>query len=193
MHKNMVLPACIAGLAVGLSQAGVVPATIHVQEGDTIAGSAVVGLNNPFTNGLGQVGLLVQLQSGQRVVLIDGTPVFVSSDALPDSLLGGEGTMGIGDAGEFIYSPSVNSSDSVWGETGLIATEDTQAPDAPAGFNSTFHSRPRMIDDGSSYWVSGLNDGAGAPAPLTASSTSATARPARSQASSAAGTSWTAP
>lgn len=151
----------LAGLAVSHAAAGVVPASIVIQEGAVIDGSPITGLNAPFTNGLGQVGLLAILEDGRRAVLVDGAPLFLSSDALPDDLSGGEGTMGIGDNGEFIYSPSFNGGDSVYGENGVIAEDDAPAFDFTAGFNMTFHSRPRMLPDGSSYWISGTNDGMG--------------------------------
>jgi hypothetical protein len=171
MRISCALTAAIAGLAVSSASAGVastpISASILVAEGDVIDGSAITNLNSPFTNGLGQVGQLVNLADDRRAVLVDGSPIFLSSDALPDALTGGEGTMGIGNSGEFIYSPSFNGDDSVWGEGGLIAVENTPSPTGPAGFNTTFHSRPRMLDDGSSFWVSGLNDGAGGTSSLT--------------------------
>ncbi len=167
MKMSCALAASIAGLAVSSASAGVVPASILIAEGDTVAGRVVTALTSPFTNGLGDVGYIATLDSGDRAIMRNTTPLFVSSDALPDSLTGGEASMGIGDNGEFIYSPSFNGDDSVWGEGGLIAVENTPSPTGPAGFNTTFHSRPRMIDDGSSYWVSGLNDGAGGTSSLT--------------------------
>jgi hypothetical protein len=161
MRISCALTAALAGLAVSSASGGVIPASILVAEGDLVDGSPITILNAPFTNGLGQVGLLAGLADDRRAILVDGAPIFLSSDALPDSLTGGEGSMGIGDNGQFIYSPSFNGDDSVYGESGLIARDNDPALTGPPGFNNTFHSRPRMIDDGSSYWVSGLNDGAG--------------------------------
>lgn len=163
-RNSCALVSAIAGLAIATvaSAGGPLAASVLVAEGDIIDGSPITILNSPFTNGLGQVGLLAGLDDGRRAILVDGAPIFLSSDALPDALTGGEGSIGIGDAGQFIYSPSFNGDDAVYGEGGLIAVENTPSPTgSPAGFNTTFHSRPRMIDDGSSYWVSGLNDGAG--------------------------------
>lgn len=150
----------VAGLAASAS-AGVVSGTIVVKAGDPIDGSTASTLNAPHTNGLGQVGTVIALADGRRAIWIGNGVVFTSDEALPDALTGGEGTMGIGNAGEFIYSPAFNGDDAVYGDGGLVAVEGTPAPDFTAGFETTFHSRPRMIDDGTSYWISGTNDGAG--------------------------------
>jgi hypothetical protein len=160
MSKRVGVIVAVAGLA-SSALAGTTPATLVIAEGDVLGPSTVASLNSPFTNGLGQVGFVVALVDGQRAVWVDSGPVFFSNDALPDVLSGGESTMGIGDNGEFIYSPSFNGGDAVWGEGGLILVDGTPAPDFLPGFDTTFHSRPRMINDGSSYWVSGTNDGAG--------------------------------
>ena len=162
MRISCALTAAIAGLAVSSASAGTpIAASILVAEGDVIDGASISNLGSPFTNSLGQVGQVATLDDDRRAILIDGAPIFLSSDALPDALTGGEASMGIGDAGQFIYSPSFNGDDSVYGESGLIARDNDPALTGPPGFNNTFHSRPRMIDDGTSYWVSGLNDGAG--------------------------------
>ena len=162
MRKSCALVSAISGLAItSIASAGVVDATIHLAEGDPLDGSTIDILNSPFTNSLGQIGLVAGLADGRRAVMLDGVAIFTSDDALPDSLTGGEGTMGIGDNGEFIYSPSFNGDDAVYGEIGLIARDNDPAIDFTAGFNNTFHSRPRMLPDGSSYWVSGTNDGMG--------------------------------
>lgn len=153
--------ATLAGLVAPASAGGVASGLIVLKEGDALSGSTVASLNAPFTNGLGQVGFVAALEDGRRAIWYDNAAIFTSDLALPDSLTGGEGTMGIGNAGQFIYSPSVNGADSVWGQSGLIATEGTPAPDFTAGFETTFHSRPQMTDDGTSYWIAGINDGAG--------------------------------
>ncbi len=160
--RNTCALAAVAGLAIAsLASAGVVDATIHLAEGDVVDGSTIDNLNSPFTNGLGQIGLVANLADGRRAIMLNGVEIFTSDDALPDVLTGGEGTMGVGDNGEFIYSPSFNGGDAVYGDVGIIAEDDAPAIDFTPGFNNTFHSRPRMLPDGSSYWVSGTNDGAG--------------------------------
>ena len=153
--------AIVAGLAAPATAGGPVSGSIILKEGDALDGSTVTSVNAPFTNGLGQVGFVAVLDDARRAIWYDNAPIFTSDMAAPDALTGGEGTMGIGNAGQFIYSPSFNGDDAVWGQDGLIAVENTQAPDFAAGLNSTFHSRPQMTDDGTAYWIAGINDGAG--------------------------------
>ncbi len=151
----------LAVLCVASTVNGQIAANLVFQEGDALGGSTVASVNAPFTNGLGQVGFLAILADDTRSLWFNGSEIFNSADANPDLLTGGEGTIGVGDNGEFIYSPSVNGEDAVWGQGGLRLIENTQAPGFPNGINSTFHSRPTMTDDGTAYWVSGFNDGAG--------------------------------
>ena len=138
-----------------------VSGSIAIREGDMVDGSTVTGLGAPFTNGNGELGAVLTLDDGRRAIWIGTGVVFTSDLALPDNVTGGESTMGIGNNGEFIYSPSYNGDDSVWGQGGLILAEPMQAPGYADGFNVTFNSRPQMVDDGSGYWVAGINDGAG--------------------------------
>ena len=144
----------------GAAQAQV-SATAILLEGDTIDGALVTGVGGPKVNANNQVGALAILDNDTRSITLDGASIFNSGSILSNALTGGETTIGIGNNGEFIYSPSVDGADSVWGQSGLIATENVQAPDFPAGINSTFHSRPNMAGDGTAYWVSGFNDGLG--------------------------------
>lgn len=150
--------------AAGIAHAGpsnTVSGDIVVQEGDIIDGSAVSSVGSPFTNGNGDVGAVLNLDDGRRAIWYGSGVIFTSDMALPDTVTGGESTMGIGNNGEFIYSPSFNGNDSVWGQNGLILAEPDQAPGYAPGFDITFNSRPQMIDDGSGFWIGGINDGAG--------------------------------
>lgn len=149
-----------SGLAIA-GPANTVSGDVVVREGDMIDGSTVSSLNSPFTNGNGDVGAVLALDDGRRAIWYGNGVVFTSDMGLPDDLSGGEGTMGIGNNGEFIYSPSFNGNDAVWGQNGLILAEPAQAPGYAPGFEITFNSRPQMIDDGTGFWVGGINDGAG--------------------------------
>lgn len=160
MSKMYALGAVALSVLAGTAM-GQVSATAVALEGDVIDGSVVTGLSAPAVNGVGQVGYLATLDDARRAFVIDGALVFETNQALPDVVAGGESTIGIGDNGEFIYSPSFNGGDAVWGEFGLRAVDDTPAPGFASNVNSTFHSRPRMTDSGMAYWVSGFNDGAG--------------------------------
>lgn len=150
----------------GLAVAQPVSIDVLIAEGDALDGSTVTGLGAPRMNGNGQVGVLATLADDRRAVWLSGTLLFTSDQALPDAVTGGESDIGIGNNGEFIYSPSFNGSDAVWGQDGLIAVENTPAPDFDPIFNTTFHSRPFMTDDGTAYWVSGINDGQGGTSSL---------------------------
>ncbi len=153
--------AIAAGAAAPALAGGVVSGSIVVKEGDALADSLVDTLNAPYTNGNGVVGFVVGLADGRRAIWYDTGAIFASDDALPDLLTGSESNMGIGDAGQFIYSPSFNGEDSVWGQDGLILAGLQQPPGFSEDFEVTFNSRPQMINDGTGIWVAGINDGAG--------------------------------
>jgi len=139
----------------------IVEAMLVVREGDTTpgVGGTVVSVNQPFVSGLGDPGFTGN--AAEYFVWFGPGVTWISSDGLPSVLSGAEGTMGIGDLGEFIYSPSTDGDDSVWTDVGFLAVENVQAPGLPAGTNSTFHSRPTMIPSGQAYWVAGHGDGSG--------------------------------
>ena len=141
-------------------------ATLVLAGGDVPAGEtgAVVSLNSPFTNSLGQVGFVGDLNvadTGDRFVWADDGIVWHNSDGAPAVLSGAEGTMGLGDAGQFIYSPSDDGGDAVWSHNGAVLVEGAQAPGFPGGVVNIFNSRPTMDADGRAYWVAGFNDAGG--------------------------------
>jgi len=143
-----------------VSGRALVDANLVLQEGDTPTGitGAVATLNGPFTNGVGDPGFVGDADDN---FVWSGTGiVWGNPDGLPTVLSGGESTMGIGDAGQFIYSPSIDGDDGVWTQAGQLAKEATPAPGLP-GFDTTFHSRPTMLPSGAAYWIAGRNDGAG--------------------------------
>ena len=143
---------------------------VIVQEGDSLGGSTVSLIGAPKVDAEGNVGLIFGLADGRRGIWRGLGAVFFSDDPAVAELSGGETTIGIGNGGKWIYSPSIDpdgaggpdpSGDGIWSSEGFIIVENTPAPDFPANFNTTFHSRPYMTDAGTMYWVSGLNDGAG--------------------------------
>ncbi len=139
----------------------IVEASLVLREGDMTPGvSGIVStLNQPFVNSAGDPGFTGN--AGENFVWSGSSVIWINSAGLPTVLTGAEFTMGIGDFGEFIYSPSIDGEDGVWTQAGQLARETEQAPGLPAGTNSTFHSRPTMIPSGQSYWVAGHGDGAG--------------------------------
>lgn len=136
--------------------------TVILQDGDTPAGGGgvVTLLNIPFTNGDGEVGFN-GVTGADQFVWFDSGILFLDTSAVGVTLSGGESVMGIGDSGEFVYSPSIDGDDGLWTDLGQLAVENVQAPGFPAGTTSTFHSRPTMDDTGQAYWVAGFNSSGG--------------------------------
>ena len=143
------------------AEGATVEATLVLAEGDTTPGvsGTVVSLNQPFVNSVGNPGFTGN--ADENFVWSGGGVIWVNSNGLPSTLAGAEFTMGIGDTGEFIYSPSIDGEDGVWTHQGKLARETEPAPGLPAGTNSTFHSRPTMIPPGQAFWVAGHGDGSG--------------------------------
>lgn len=160
-----VLELAVVAMAVAIvvNAAHAVPlrdAEVVVKEGDPVGTGTVTAVNAPFTDGNGKVGL-VGAADAERFIWWDSGPVFFSSEGLPIVLTGGEGTMGVGNGGEFIYSPSADGLDAVWGNNGLILRKGDPGPGLPVGWNNTFNSRPQMVNDGTAYWVAGFDDTGG--------------------------------
>ncbi len=143
-----------------LAGPGPVSVDLIIKSGDPVpdgSGTTVDILNAPFTNSNGQVGFVGSRSDGVRFIWFDDGVVFTADEALPTVLSGGEGTMGVSNAGGFIYSPSIDGDDGVWGQDGLILVETNPAPGTLDDFIS-FCSRPQMLPDGTTAWVSGLTD-----------------------------------
>ena len=118
------------GLAVGAGD--VVSATLIARQGGPAPGgdgTPIAEINAPFVNDLGQVGFTGTLASGDRFVWLGEQVVWLNSDALPGSVLTGtESTMGISDAGGFVYSCADDGEDSVWTDHGLLLRETDLVP-----------------------------------------------------------------
>jgi hypothetical protein len=132
--------------------------TLVAQVGQTLPGSSgltVTDLNTAYVNGADQVAFLGTLSDTARFVFVNNTIIFKSSDVTTNTLTGGEGTIGAGDAGQFAYSPSIDGGDGVWSQIGKLHRLGDPAPGIPGLFN-TFGSRPRMAADGTAFWMGGL-------------------------------------
>ena len=145
-----------------------VPADLIALDGQPPPGETdpIASLNSPFTDGNGVVGFtgaVTPAAGGSgNFVWYDAGVVWFNADALPgNTLTGAEGTMGVGDAGQFIYSPSVDGDDAVWTHNGLLLADTMPAPGFPPGTTNTFNSRPQMGPSGRAYWVSGFNETGG--------------------------------
>jgi hypothetical protein len=144
----------LAAVALGSTASAVIPAQIVLKAGDAVGGSTVASLNSPFTDGTGRVGFVGALADSRRFIWYDTAPIFFSSDALPDSLTGGESTMGVSDAGGFIYSPSFNGKDAVYTHAGKLLAAGDVCPPLP-NLYSSFSSRPVMLPNAYVYWIAG--------------------------------------
>jgi hypothetical protein len=164
-----VLSAAVAAAAgAGLSPPTAVIVTTFPTPGS--AGNPVLSVNNPYLTRDGRVGFTGSFdQAGTTVhfVWFNGQIVWKNPDALPTVLTGAEGTMGVGDAGQWIYSPSENGNDSVWSNGAKVLTELDSSPGIPGQFIS-FCSRPQMNADGSKTWISGITASQGTGAQFRA-------------------------
>lgn len=163
MTRSMRLSALTLVALCGAAHAGPVSGvSVIARQGQIAPGSgglAISSINAPFMNGLGQVGFTGNLtgQSGAvgYVWFNDGV-TWMNTDAVGHTLTGQEATMGIGNDGNFIYSPSTDGNDSVWTRNGLLLQDTDAAPSIPGQF-ATFNSRPRMTADSSAIWVGGIS------------------------------------
>lgn len=125
-------------------------------EGQSLLGSTVGVLNNPYATDAGTVGFNGSLADGRRFVWFGGGVVF-TDDQASEALSGGESTMGFSASGDWVYSPSIDGEDGVYTNGGTLLRETSAAPGLPGLFNS-FNSRPSMDEGGAAYWVAGFTD-----------------------------------
>ncbi|MEZ4454630.1 MAG: DUF4215 domain-containing protein [Nannocystaceae bacterium] len=162
LHVAALAIVAAVALPPAAASAATIPGEVVVRIGDIPMGEteAVTVLNSPFTNGAGQVGFSGRFASDYFVWNGDGV-VWRNSDEKIESLTGAEVTVGVGDKGFFIYSPSISANDGVWTHMGFLAKRGQQAPGFPPNTLSTFHSRPAMTPDGVAYWIAGFNENGG--------------------------------
>lgn len=143
---------------------------IVAREGGAIGGFTVTTLNAPNTNGLGGVGFTFGVDDGaggtingfaSYTAALMQDILFFNNSVTSNALTGAETSSAFGNNGEFIFSPSVDGEDAVWGQNGLILRDTDAVPGNPGTF-STFNSRPsNMTPDGIAHWVGGVTDSAG--------------------------------
>ncbi len=160
LKNHLAAIASLVGASAGL--AGTISVNVVAAEGQTLVGAdglLVTSLNAPFTNSLGQVGFTGGLDNGGSTVnfvFSNDKIIWRNDDAVGNTLTGAEGTMGIGDNDEFIYSPSVDGDDAVWTHDGLLLKDGDAAPGL-GGLGAGFNSRPTMTPNGTAWWVGGLD------------------------------------
>jgi cysteine-rich repeat protein len=144
-------------------QAAVVPAQVVARVGDVPLGAtvALATTQPPFVLANGGVAFTGLLADGDAYVFVHDQVVFRGSDVVTSVLLGTEASMGATALGGFIYGPEIDGNEAVWTHNGLLAVEGVQAPAYPMGYVSTFHSRPTMVENGTVYWLAGLNSSGG--------------------------------
>lgn len=145
------------------ARAAVVPAELVARAGDVPVGAAVAlaSTQPPFVLSDGGVAFTGLLADGDAYVFVRDQVVWQGSDDPAAMLVGAEASMGATAAGGFAYGPESNLLEAVWTHNGLLALEGTQAPAYPMGYVTTFHSRPTMVENGTVWWLAGLNASGG--------------------------------
>lgn len=152
----------MVSLASTWASAQPIPAQLLLELGAPVGNSTISAFNPMFTDGHGRPGVLLGLASGARAMWYDGAVIFDSSSVLMPVLTGSESTIGVGNGGAFVYSPSADGEDSLWTHRGLLLRAGVPAPGL-AGQFMAFSSRPTMLPDGSVVVVSGFAASAGGP------------------------------
>lgn len=152
ISRNVLLGAALIG-ATGSCMAAT-RVSLVVKQGDAVAGSSATDFSGVYTSGDGKPGVQVTLADGRRAIWRDNGVVFVSDQLPPNTLTGGEGSIGVGNGGKFIYSPSFNGGDSVVTQDGRLMVANDPIP-GTSEF-STFHSRPMMLPSGEAIWIGGF-------------------------------------
>ncbi len=167
MRNQIILTVALLAACAGLANAQV-KAQLVIAQGmplpGGISGSTCGALNDPYVNSLGKVGFTgAAIGGGGNFVWYDTGVVWLNSSATTHTLTGTEGTMGVSDAGGFIYSPTAAApaGDSVWTQAGMLLTEDDSLNSILPGKFSSYNSRPRMTDSGAAIWPAGFRDAIG--------------------------------
>ncbi|MFQ3588043.1 MAG: PEP-CTERM sorting domain-containing protein [Fimbriimonadaceae bacterium] len=151
-------------LAAGTSAYSVTSAQLLARTGATLPGlnGNVSSLNAGIRSTNGQIaftGSYVNSAGAANWFLFAGNQAVVRADDLP-AVSAAEATVGISNAGDYVYSFSVSGIDSVRNSSGVVLEEGDAVPTMP-GFFTTFASRPRMADDGTIFVVAGFTNTAG--------------------------------
>lgn len=152
--------------SVAIAGPTVVPIDVVARVGGEIGGFTVTSLNAPNTNGLGGVGFTFGVANpagGTLNGFVSYTAglaqdiLFLNNSVMTHTLTGAETSSAFGNNGEFIFSPSVNGEDAVWGQNGLIMRGGDPLAAIPGRF-ATFSSRPsNMQPNGVAHWVGGTS------------------------------------
>jgi hypothetical protein len=156
----LLVAAAIMTAAAASAPGQVRPATQIATVGQPVNGSGsltVTDLNTAYVSGNDKVGFFGTLSDTSRFIFFDNAIRFRNTDVASPTLTGGEGTVGVGNLGEFVYSPTIEGNDSIWSHIGLLHRAGQPAPGLPGQFNTT-GSRPHMAADGTAFWFGGLSN-----------------------------------
>jgi hypothetical protein len=163
----------LIGVAAGVAassgaRADVVSATLVAHEGQVVpynGADVTVGyLNVTHTNGLGMLAFTAEstVPNGDTVWADSGI-IWRNSDALPDVLVGSSESMGLSNAGDFIYSVLMNNKSTVYTNHGKLLSSGDPHPILPGLFSAS-NSAPKMTPGGTAYWMNGYTSVPGAAA-----------------------------
>ncbi len=125
------------------------------------AAMSIASTRPPFALADGSVAFAGLLADGDAYVFVDDQVIWLGSNEMISTLFGTEQEMGAAVGGSFVYCPTVDGDEAVWTHNGLLALEGMSAP-VLGGMNvTTFHSRPLMVDNGTPYWIAGINGSGG--------------------------------
>lgn len=165
LARPLPLTLAAAFLCVGATMAHAqVRANVVLQEGDSppgANGAYVVILDNPFLNGLGQVGFVGTLSNGDHFVWVNNDIVWRGDDETTHNLTLTSSTqrqtMGHADDGSWVYLPDMNGRDTVWTNDGPMATWQDLAPGYSDGERLLYLYRPRMIPSGELFFIANID------------------------------------
>jgi len=177
IHNSLLLAgACAALCALLPATAGAQVATSLINEGDPLpsagAGHTVMFINNTAVNGVGGYAATVNSSDGVTTL----SHAWGSATGGPGAILRTEGVVGIydqqsfesffgmDDLGQLSYGATCTDTgsgasglDSVFVDGTPLSVEDQPIPSLP-GKLFRFASRPGITNDGTPYWLSGIDD-----------------------------------
>lgn len=157
--KFYILSTLIFLFIVDINSQSIVEGELLLKDGDAVDVSLVSIITGMSVNLNGECAVGFRLDNNDDGLWSEGNVLHLNSDF--PTLTGMEGTLGFGSDGNFIISPAIDGSDAVFGDDGVIAVEEVQAPGFPMGVITTFHSRPQMFGKDNAYWIAGINSSGG--------------------------------
>lgn len=162
--RNSTLQSLAAALvAVGGSLALAIPpqsAEIVLKVGDVVdTGAGVPGTissisTDAYVDGNGVPYFMFTLTNADRGIYWGDQVLWLHSWDTVNVVTGQEARLGVSNTGQFIFGPSVNGNDAAYTNAGPVLKQTDLMPWDPT-LESVFNSAPRMLPDGTAYWVTG--------------------------------------